>query len=130
MKIQRIETFCTEYIGVVRVTASDGSFGWGQVATYYADITCEILHRQVAPYTLGQDPFDIEGLGERVFEKELKFPGSHLYRAIGGIDTALWDLRGRREGKSVCELLGGRPGKLRAYASSMKRDITPAAEAE
>ena len=29
----------------------------------------------------------------------------------------------------VCELLGGTPGPLRAYASSMKRDITPAHEA-
>ena len=46
------------------------------------------------------------------------------------LDTALWDLRGRFEEKSVCELLGGRPGKLRAYGSSMRRDITPAQEAE
>jgi len=30
----------------------------------------------------------------------------------------------------VVELLGGRPGKLRAYASSMKRDIAPAQEAD
>ncbi len=30
----------------------------------------------------------------------------------------------------MIELLGGRPGPLRAYASSMKRDITPEAEAE
>ena len=27
-------------------------------------------------------------------------------------------------------LLGGKPGRLRAYASSMRRDITPEAEAE
>lgn len=41
-----------------------------------------------------------------------------------GLDTALWDLRGKLEGKSVCELIGGtRP--VCAYASSMKRDITP-----
>ncbi|MEM8915599.1 MAG: mandelate racemase/muconate lactonizing enzyme family protein, partial [Pseudomonadota bacterium] len=30
----------------------------------------------------------------------------------------------------VCELIGGTPGTIRAYASSMKRDITPADEAE
>ncbi len=30
----------------------------------------------------------------------------------------------------MCELIGGTPGPLRAYASSMKRDITPAEEAE
>jgi L-alanine-DL-glutamate epimerase-like enolase superfamily enzyme len=48
---------------------------------------------------------------------------------MGGFDTALWDLRGKAAGKPVVELLGGRPGPLRAYASSMKRDITPAEEA-
>jgi L-alanine-DL-glutamate epimerase-like enolase superfamily enzyme len=41
----------------------------------------------------------------------------------------LWDLRGKLEGSSVCELLGGKPGPIRAYASSMKRDITPEDEA-
>ena len=30
----------------------------------------------------------------------------------------------------MAALLGGRPGRVRAYASSMKRDITPADEAE
>jgi L-alanine-DL-glutamate epimerase-like enolase superfamily enzyme len=48
---------------------------------------------------------------------------------MGGLDTALWDMRGKREGKSVCELIGGTPGDIRAYASSMKRDITPKDEA-
>ena len=33
MKLKSIETFCNEYIGFVRVTAEDGSHGWGQVAT-------------------------------------------------------------------------------------------------
>ena len=59
-----------------------------------------------------------------VTEREHKFPGSYLRRAIGGFDTAIWDLRGKQSQKPVVELLG-EPGKLRAYASSMKRDITP-----
>ena len=129
MNIQRIETFCDQYVGFVRVTAEDGAYGWGQVSSYNADITSRILHRQVAPWALGQDAFAIDALVDRIFEREYKFPGSYLYRAIGGIDTALWDLRGRVEGKPVCELLGGKPGPLRAYASSMKRDITPRDEA-
>ena len=129
MKIARIETFCNEFVGFVRVTAEDGAQGWGQVSPYHADITCTIVHRQVAPWALGRDATDIDGLVDHVFERELKFPGSHLYRAIGGVDTALWDLRGKAEGKRVCELLGGTPRELRAYASSMKRDITPADEA-
>jgi L-alanine-DL-glutamate epimerase-like enolase superfamily enzyme len=67
---------------------------------------------------------------DRIEEKEHKFPGSYIKRAMAGLDTALWDWRGKAEGKPVVALLGGKPGKLRTYASSMKRDITPADEAE
>jgi L-alanine-DL-glutamate epimerase-like enolase superfamily enzyme len=83
----------------------------------------------VAPWSLGEDALDVDPLTDRIEERELKFPGSYVCRAIGGLDTALWDLRGRREGRPVCELIGGRPGPLRAYASSMRRDITPQDEA-
>ena len=62
-------------------------------------------------------------------EREHKYPGSYLRRAMAGLDTALWDLRGRLEDKPVVALLGGSPGPLRAYASSMRRDITPEDEA-
>ncbi len=51
-------------------------------------------------------------------------------RALSGLDTAIWDWRGRRAGKPVVALIGGTPGRLRAYASSMKRDISPEDEAE
>jgi L-alanine-DL-glutamate epimerase-like enolase superfamily enzyme len=129
MKIRRLETFTTGFVGFVRVTADTGDEGWGQVSTYNADITCTVFHRQVAPHALGADAFDIAGLLERINERELKFPGSYLRRAMAGLDTALWDLRGKVEGKPVVSLLGGKPGKLRAYASSMKRDITPEDEA-
>ncbi|MES2976856.1 MAG: mandelate racemase/muconate lactonizing enzyme family protein [Pseudomonadota bacterium] len=128
MKIKKIETFCDAFIGFVRVTAEDGSEGWGQVSAYHADITCTVLHRQIAPWSLGHDAFDITGLVDLIPEREHKFPGSYLYRALCGLETALWDWRGRREGKPVCELLGGQPRSLRAYASSMRRDITAADE--
>ncbi|MCQ0091567.1 mandelate racemase/muconate lactonizing enzyme family protein [Roseovarius sp. M141] len=130
MKIKSIETFTTEFVGFVRLTAQDGSIGWGQVSTYHSDITCLVLHRQVAPHVLGRDSTDLDDLLDLVAEREHKFPGSYLRRAMAGFDTALWDLRGRQAGKSVAELLGGTPRRIRAYASSMKRDIPPRDEAE
>jgi L-alanine-DL-glutamate epimerase-like enolase superfamily enzyme len=129
MKIARLETFANTYVGFVRVTTDTGAEGWGQVSTYNADITAEIFHRQVAPHVLGREALDIEGHVTRIFDRELKFPGSYLRRAMTGLDTALWDLKGKLEGKPVVSLIGGTPGKLRAYASSMKRDITPRDEA-
>ena len=129
MKLKRIETFTTQAVGFVRVTAEDGSQGWGQVSTYHSDITCTVLHRQVAPWMLGKDTTDLDDLLDLVTEREHKFPGSYLRRGMAGVDTAIWDLRGKLAGKPVAELLGGSAGPLRAYASSMKRDITPKDEA-
>ncbi|MEM9197423.1 MAG: mandelate racemase/muconate lactonizing enzyme family protein [Pseudomonadota bacterium] len=130
MRLTRVESFADEFVGFVRVTAEDGSFGWGQVSTYHADITVQVLHRQVAPWVLGQDSSNLDDLLDLVTEREHKFPGSYLRRALAGLDTAIWDLRGRVAGQPVASLLGGSPGKIRAYASSMKRDITPVQEAE
>ena len=129
MIIKSIETFSTEYVGFVRVTTDSGARGWGQVSTYNADITSLVVHRQIAPWALGADALDIDTLVDLIPEREHKFPGSYLRRAMAGFDTAVWDLRGKVAGKSVAALLGGSPGPLRAYASSMRRDITPAAEA-
>jgi L-alanine-DL-glutamate epimerase-like enolase superfamily enzyme len=130
VKITSIESFCTEFVGFVRVTAEDGTQGWGQVSTYNADITVAVLHRQVAPWVLGRDTTDLDDLLDTVTEREHKYPGSYLRRAMAGFDTAVWDARGKRAGKPVAELLGGSAGTVRAYGSSMKRDITPADEVE
>ncbi len=130
MKIAKLETFTNRYVGFVRTTSDSGEQGWGQVSTYHSDITCQILHRQVAPHALGTDALDFDNTLDIITEREHKFPGSYLRRAMAGLDTALWDLRGKLEDKPVVSLLGAEPRPIRAYASSMKRDITPEDEAD
>jgi len=125
MKIKSIETFANEAVGFVRLRTDDGAEGWGQVSTYNADITTQVVHRQIAPYALGRDPDELETLVDEILEIEFKFPGSYVRRALTGLDTAVWDLRGKLKGKSVCELLGGTPRPFPVYASSMRRDISP-----
>jgi len=129
-KLTKVESWSTEFVGFVRITMQDGEQGWGQVSTYHSDITSTVLHRQVAPWLVGRDIGNLDDALDFVAEREHKFPGSYLRRAMAGIDTAYWDMCGKRAGKSVCELLGGKPGSLRVYASSMKRDITPDQEAD
>ncbi len=129
MKIVQLETFSNEFVCFVKLSTDSGHVGWGQTSTYNADISATIFHRQVAPWALGFDALDIDGALARIWEKEHKYPGSYRCRAMAGLDTAMWDLRGKIERKPVVELLGGRPKALRAYASSMKRDITPQDEA-
>ncbi len=128
--LARLETFHNEFVCFVRVTADDGVFGWGQTSTYNADITAQVFHRQIVPWALGADCGDIAGLVHLIERREHKFPGSYRARGLAGLDTALWDMAGRRAGKPVASLIGGGPGRIRAYASSMKRGITPKDEAE
>src|SRR5512142_41530 len=128
MRIRSLETFTRGHIALVRVTTDDRAEGWGQIAPYNADISATVFHRQVAPRALGKDPSDPDALAEYVVESEYKFPGSYVCRALSGLDTALWDLLAKANGKSVCEYLGGTPKDLPAYGSSMSRDIQPADE--
>ncbi len=136
MKIKSIETFTHNPLSVVRVCTDTGHEGWGQISPYNADIAATVLHRQIAPHALGADVTpsasvrdDIGALVDRCLEATYKFPGSYVCRALTGLDTALWDLRGKLAGKSVCELLGGHPRPFPVYGSSMRRDITPEDEA-
>jgi L-alanine-DL-glutamate epimerase-like enolase superfamily enzyme len=130
MIIQSIETFTQPTVSIVRVRTDDGAEGWGQISPYNADISATVLHRQIAPEALGSDAQDVEGLVDRIIEATYKFPGSYINRGLCGLDTALWDLRGKIEGRSVCEMLGGQPRPFPVYGSSMRRDITPEDEAD
>ena len=129
MRITSITTHATPAVALVRIETDTNEVGWGQVAPYCADITATVLHRMVAPVVFSVNDPEPDSLSDRVIAANYKFPGSFVARALGGVETALWDLLARREGKLVCELLGGTPGAYPAYASSMSRDITPADEA-
>lgn len=130
MIITKLETYTKHHLGMVRLETEDGSVGYGQLSPFNADISATVFHRQIAPHALGRSTEELETLVDDVKEATYKFPGSYVCRALVGLDTAIWDLRGKREGRSVCELLGGTPRKLVPYGSSMRRDITPEDEAE
>ena len=130
MKINKVETFTKTFVSFVKVTDDFGNVGYGQMSTYHADITAQIFHRQVAPWVLGKSWNNFDDIENLVLEKEHKFPGSYVLRAIAGLDTALWDMKGKIESKPVVSLIGGTTGELRVYGSSMKRDISPQLEAD
>jgi len=130
LKIKSIETFTRGNVSIVRLRTDDGAEGCGQISTYDADISAMVMHRKIAPHALGKDPADIDAIVDRCIETNYKYPWSFVCRALAGLDTAIWDLHGRREEKSVCELLGGTPRPITAYGSSMRRDIKPADEAK
>ena len=98
MKIKKIESFSNKYLAFVKITTDTNDVGWGQMSTYNADITSQIFHRQVSPRCIGlildEEKPNFSDHLQFILEKEHKFPGSYLLRALSGLDTALWDLYG------------------------------------
>lgn len=70
---------------------------------------------------VGENPLEIEKCWNKMYEGTIYFgrygPALH---AISGVDIALWDIRGKAEGRSVSSLLGGaRRSRIKAYASAL-----------
>jgi L-alanine-DL-glutamate epimerase and related enzymes of enolase superfamily len=68
---------------------------------------------------IGADPFDIEGLWHRMYVgTAMNGRRGAVVHAMGAVEMALWDLKGRALGKPVHELLGGAQRKtIVPYAS-------------
>jgi L-alanine-DL-glutamate epimerase-like enolase superfamily enzyme len=132
MKITSIETFHRDAnLAIVRVRTDEGVEGYGQTSPYLADQSVPALHSMVAPAFLGQDPWDLEAIIDRLVRSEYKFYGTVFWRALCGVDTAVWDLLGKVTGQPVYKLLGGAlRERVPVYGSSMSRSISPQAEAE
>ncbi len=75
--------------------------------------------RSLSAILVGADPSDPEELWHRMYE-QTDYVGRRglMMHAIGGVDLALWDLRGKIEGKPVHALLGGaKRERLPAYGT-------------
>lgn len=107
---------------LVRVETEDGLVGWGEAFGHAAiPATRAALDGIVAPLVVGRDAGDINGLTRRVLHGVhlLGRNGPFVY-AFSGVETALWDLLGKRCGQPVWRLLGGgeaAAAPLDAYAS-------------
>jgi len=130
MKIDRIESWSDEQIGFVRISADDGAEGWGQLSPFGASVTARFLHDIQANRILGADADAIDAISADCVRSQYKFFGTFMMRSLSGVDSALWDMKGKRAGKPVCALLGGQPDPIPVYASSMDRHSTPEEEVE
>jgi len=94
---------------IVRITASDGSFGWGESIPIpkwsyetLESVTTTLRH-YLRPVLIGENIFDLAGIGQ-IMNKNIAAsfsPGQPIAKA--GIDIALHDLIGRKLNKSLPE---------------------------
>jgi len=62
---------------------------------------------QCAGSIIGQNPFQIEKIWQKMYIDYFYAPGREKVHAMGAIDLALWDIKGKALGLPVHELLGG-----------------------
>lgn len=105
---------------LVEVTADDGTVGVGTAGAFHGGAK-SLIEMYYADLLLGQDPRRHEFLWQRMYRTTVRFGRSGTaMAAISALDIACWDLHGKAEGRTVCELLGG-PTQTRmpCYASRL-----------
>lgn len=83
-----------------------------------AELVHTAIQRSLKPLLLGENPYLVEQLWDRMFRTTL-LTGRRgaLIRAISALDIALWDLIARAAGRPLYQLLGGFRDEVPAYAS-------------
>lgn len=106
---------------LVEVRTDDGLVGYGEaLARSSLRSFVSVIEDVLAPVVVGQDPFEVERLGQQMFRVFTGRTGGLVQTALSAIDIALWDLMGKATGQPVHRLLGsmGRD-RIPAYASSV-----------
>jgi L-alanine-DL-glutamate epimerase-like enolase superfamily enzyme len=132
MKITKLETMCLSRpheperqwftaryrtvkadCAIVVIHTDEGVQGIGEASAYGVPPMIRDWVEWLAPSMIGRDPGDPDIVPH-------PNSSSRSYdAAVAGIDSALWDLKGKIAGKRVCELLTEKPlDRVRLYASS------------
>ena len=111
MKIVNVETLHVNRFMYVKVITDEGIVGIGELHPASGTGGMPYLPlagvRYCADYLIGQDPLPIERHWQHLFRRCLFRGGADVMAAIGALDIALWDIKGKALGKPVYELLGG-----------------------
>ncbi|HYK12659.1 MAG TPA: mandelate racemase/muconate lactonizing enzyme family protein [Burkholderiales bacterium] len=92
-----------------------------------AAVVADIVNNNLAPIVVGANALEVEDIWQKVYTKQAQThgPGWSLYKALSGVDMALWDVRGKALGQPVYRLLGGSRKKIRAYAGGVCLGFQP-----
>ena len=114
-KIEAIETILWERWLLVRVHCEDGTVGIGEGGVHGWQRPTETMIQTFLPYLRGQDPARIEHHYQYLYRSS-HFMGSVVQGALSAIDIALWDIKGKRLGVPIYDLLGGKTrDRVRCY---------------
>jgi galactonate dehydratase len=112
MKVRTLETlFCDAgwrpWI-FLKATADDGAVGWAELTDSHGSPRgLAGIVEDLAPLVTGRDARAVEAIVWDLYRATRQSPGSVIQKAIGGIENALLDLKGKALGVPVYELFGG-----------------------
>ena len=108
MKITSVQAFLVRPRWcMVKIETDAGICGWGEAVLEGKAETVRACVGEMTDYLIGRDPSQIEDIWNTLYRGAFYRGGGILMSAIAGIDQALWDVKGKRFGAPVYELMGG-----------------------
>lgn len=112
----------------VRLSASDGAWGWGEVWCNFPQVGGEhrarLIESLFVPLVKGAEVDGLAPMLERrthVMALQCREPGPFA-QIVAAIDQAAWDMSARRAGVPLYRHLGGTNPRIRVYASGIGPD--------
>ncbi len=115
-----IQSFVSQETPIVTITDSDGATGTGYSYTIGTggSSVMRLLADHLAPRLIGRDADRIEAIWHELeFATHATTIGAITAIALAAIDTALWDLRARKQGLPLWKLAGGAKDRCPLYTT-------------